>query len=115
MRTYHGPCGHAATNPETTTMDDGDTLLFRCPRCGVWMEPVFPGLRVNEALGEEKVVLSGAFPVLVRTTAPEPGGLGPRYNGDHGYSPWSGRWSGGCRWCGRPLGSHRQAKESSAR
>lgn len=40
MRRYRGPCGHVAVNPETTTMDAGDTLLFRCPLCEGWMEPI---------------------------------------------------------------------------
>lgn len=39
MKTFRGSCGHSVVNPETTTMDDGDTILFRCPVCGVWMEP----------------------------------------------------------------------------
>lgn len=39
MKTFRGSCGHSVVNPETTTMDDGDTILFRCPVCGEWMEP----------------------------------------------------------------------------
>lgn len=66
MRTYHGPCGHVVEDPETTTMDDGDTLLFRCPTCAVWMEPVRRSFVVHM-----RVTLAPTAAALAKEDAPD--------------------------------------------
>ena len=123
MRTYHGPCGHAATDPETTTMDDGDTLLFRCPTCGVWMEPIACGwagvtdpATVQATLGRLHPTDSAAVARMIEEILTNDSDLdlpqrtlagAPKILGDHVFAPGSAAlWNGECRLCGQPLAAH---------
>ena len=87
MPTFYGPCGHGTVDPETRTMDDGDTLLFRCPTCGVWMEP----MPLRPTLGNGPAV---------------PVGVGSHAS-THAYTPLMVQgYQGPCMVCLQPFAAH---------